>query len=415
MNCYVFPSTILSLQAAKDIAANLTTQLDEVEHVHARDAKGRILACNMLSTLPLPPFDQSAMDGIAINTSDLLETDATRLLVRSQVFAGDRYVASHEQGSAVRVFTGAQMPSGTNAVVMQEHCTFDGSNVVVPASIKPGDNIRRKGEDIAIGSPMLSSGTKLDARHVAMMCATGVTHIPVIRKLRVTAFTTGSELIEPGQALVQGQIFDSNRFMLLSLLSRSAIELTDGGRLQDDLELMSGRFAEASRSSDLIVASGGAGGSDADFMLEAVRKAGGEASPLRVALKPGKPSVMGTINTCAMLGLPGNPVAALVNFLLFGETLIRRRTGCAAPDLQGLPAISASRFRHTPGKTEFVPTRLAPSNSHNLCLEILGRGGSARLSPLLAADGLAEIASEQDHIEPGSPLRFYPFSSLAWI
>ena len=116
-----------------------------------------------------------------------------------------------------------------------------------------------------------------------------------------------------------------------------------------------------------------------------------------------------------MLGVPGNPVAALVNFLLFGETLIRRRTGCAAPDLQGLPAISAGRFKHAQGKTEFVPARLAASNPHNLCLEILGRGGSARLSPLLIADGFAEIASEQDHIEPGSPLRFYPFSSLAWI
>ena len=415
MNCYVSPSAILSLQAAKDIAANLTTRIDDIEEAHPRDAKGRILAIDMQSTLPLPPFDQSAMDGFAINTKDLLAADVTRLRVRSQVFAGDSYVAPHERASAVRVFTGAQMPNGTNAVVMQEHCTFDGPNVVVAASIKSGDNIRRKGEDIAVGSPMLSAGTKLDARHVAMICAMGETRIPVIRKLRVTAFTTGNELIEPGEALVQGQIFDSNRFMLLSLLSRSAIELTDGGRLRDDMGMMSERFAEASCCSDLIVASGGAGGSDADFMLEAVRKAGGEASPLRVALKPGKPSVMGNINNCAMLGLPGNPVAALVNFLLFGETLIRRRTGCAAPDLQGLPAISAGRFKHTAGKTEFVPARLAPSNSHNLCLEILGRGGSARLSPLLVADGFAEIASEQDHIEPGSPLRFYPFSSLAWI
>lgn len=198
MNCYASPSSILSLQAAKDIAANLTTQIEDVEQVLARDAKGRVLANDMQSTLPLPPFDQSAMDGFAINTNDLLEADVTRLRVRSQVFAGDRYVASHERGDAVRVFTGAQMPCGTNAVVMQEHCTFEGPNVVVPAAIKFGDNIRRKGEDIAVGSPMLSAGTKLDARHVAMMCATGVTRIPVMRKLRVTAFTTGSELIEPG-------------------------------------------------------------------------------------------------------------------------------------------------------------------------------------------------------------------------
>ena len=328
MNCYTSPSSIMPLQAAKDIAANLTTQIDDIEQVHPRDAKGRILASNMQSTLPLPPFDQSAMDGFAIDTNDLLEADVTRLRVRSQVFAGDRYVASHEQGSAVRVFTGAQMPGGTNAVIMQEHCTFDGPNVVVPASIKPGYNIRRKGEDIAVGSPMLSAGTKLDARHVAMICVTGVSRIPVIRKLWVTAFTTGSELIEPGQDLVHGQIFDSNRFMLLSLLSRSAIELTDGGRLRDDMGMMSERFAKLSHSSDLIIASGGAGGSDADFVLEAVRQAGGETTPLRVALKPGKPSVMGNINNCAMLGLPGNPVAALVNFLLFGETLIRRLTGC---------------------------------------------------------------------------------------
>ena len=261
----------------------------------------------------------------------------------------------------------------------------------------------------------MAKGSRLDARHVAILSALGIASVHVARPLRIAIISSGNELMEPGQRLATGQIFDSNSYMLRALLNRSGVEVVDGGRCPDDVPSLAASLAELSSKADMILATGGVASGEEDHTRNAIRQAGGEAQSLQIALKPGKPTVIGRIGAAAVLGLPGNPVAALVNFLLIGEAMISRLQGCNGGHHAGLPAISNGRYRHSEGRTEYVPAKIFKTGDDKLLLDILGRGGSARLAPLIAADGLAEIANDRGNVEIGTPLRFHPFGCLSWI
>ena len=366
-------------------------------------ALGRVLASAPRSDRSLPPFDQSAMDGYALHAADLAAGAAP--LVLRHIAAGDAAGPAIGPGEAVRVLTGAPVPPGAAAVVMEEHVALRGGRVEPRRVLRPGTNIRRLGEDLAAGDVLLPPGTRLDARHLALLAAAGVGHVPVRRRVRVALLSNGNEL---GAA-----IRDSNRPMLAALLARPEVALTDLGVLPDDPAALAAALGEAARGHDLILASGGVSGSDADHLPAALRSAGGEVEVLRLAQKPGKPLAHGRLGGALCLFLPGNPLAALVGFLTLGRPLLARLSGSAeemgpAP----LAALAARGFARKPGREEFLPARVVGQDGFGRPLvEPTGPFGSARLVPLAAADGLLWVPAEAEQVRPGDALRFHPFAA----
>ncbi|TCZ57325.1 molybdopterin molybdotransferase MoeA [Roseicella aquatilis] len=380
------------------------TPVPEEEALPLAAALGRVLATVPRSGRSLPPFDQSAMDGYALHAADLVPGAAPRILRR--IAAGDPPGPAIGPGEAVRVLTGAPVPPGAAAVVMEEHVVLRGGTVAPRRLPRPGANIRRLGEDLAAGDVLLPPGTRLDARHLALLAAAGVGHVPVRRRVRVALLSNGNEL---GVA-----IQDSNRPMLAALLARPELALTDLGVLPDDPAALTAALGEAARTHDLILASGGVSGSDADHLPGALHRAGGEVEVLKLAQKPGKPLAHGRLGSARCLFLPGNPLAALVGFLTLGRPLLARLSGSAeetgpAP----LAALAARGFLRRPGREEFLPARLVGQDAASglPLVEPSGAFGSARLVPLAAADGLLWVPAATEQVRPGDALRFHPFAA----
>ena len=347
------------------------------------------------------------MDGYAVALNREMVLGATCLPVRGRIAAGDR-ATPLPIGHVDRIFTGAPLPAGANAVVMQEHGRRDGDNLVLNRSVRQGDNIRRRGEDIEAGDHLLAPGTRLDARHVALLASQGRASVRVQRRARIAVISTGNELRQPGAPLADATIYDSNRPMLLTLAAQAGLEVIDGGWVRDVPSALAERLREWSARCDFVVTTGGASVGDEDHSATAVTQAGGEVETLRIALKPGKPAVVGRIGSAAYLGLPGNPVSALVSWLILGHAVVATLEGRAHRPRPGCPVPSVARFERRPGRTEFAPARLVMT-ALGPAAEIVGRGGSARLRPLIEADGLAEIHALQAPVEPGATILFHGF------
>jgi molybdopterin molybdotransferase len=390
-DCYATEKKLTSLDDAILVARSLADAVSGVVVMDTLYAAGRVLAADITSPLPLPPFDQSAMDGYAVFVPEDGVSAGTRFSLKGRLAAGDDSSAHPglKVGEAYRVFTGAPLPSGANAVIMQEHCTVKDECISINASLQNGDNIRGAGEDIKSQQLVLRAGTKLDPRHVAVLSAMGIAKVTVKRKLRVG-------------------------IMLMAALKRPGLEVEDYGRAGDDATAIQSKLAQCASAVDLIVTTGSAGGSDTDLLFRAAQSAGGTAQLLKLALKPGKPCIMGRIGQAAFLGLPGNPVAALVTFLMFGEATVAALLGMDEEQKAFITVHAASRYRHVQGKTEFVPARLVANGAGLPKIEIVGKGGSARYLPLLMADGLCMIETTQGNVEAGTMLSFLPFRSLSW-
>lgn len=378
-------------------------------------AAGRVTSEAIRSPIALPPFDQSAVDGFGFADSVNAPQRSARIV--SRVEAGGSGARSIREGEAVRLFTGAPVPAGVEAVAKQETCVTAGNSVISATSLSAGSNIRRKGEDIPAGSVLVEPGAILDARHLALLAAVGCTAVEVVRRVRIMVISTGNELYPPGQPLPFGGVYDSNRPMLLSLLGEAWIEPIDGGAFRDQRNTLAKAMREGATRADIIVSTGGASGSATDHTAEAVRLAGGTADSHSLALRPGKPIVIGSIGRTAVLGLPGNPVAALVGFLLFGRALARAFVGVPWSRPRGHAAVIARPVQHTMGRTEFILVRVVAATSGDgpLVVEQAGRSGSARLAPLTGADGLAEIPANTGNLAEGSLVAFHPFRSVMSI
>jgi molybdopterin molybdotransferase len=374
-------------------------------------AAGRVVTKDVRTAMPLPPFDHSAVDGYGLNAADLERPPPHRLRLVGRIAAGGPLAAAEVgPGEALRLFTGAPVPASVAAVVMEERCRAEPGQVVLSVPVADGANIRRKGEDVAPGSTIVEGGSLLDARHVAILAAAGVAEVAVRRRVKVALLSTGDELKSPGAPLEPGTIYDSNRPMLEALLARPWIDLAASRTVEDREDSLAMTWKQLAGEVDVILSSGGAAGSDTDHMARAIAGAGGMATPFRLALRPGKPIVLGRIGAAAVLGLPGNPVAAMVNFLLFGRALCIGRAGVIARRPRGQPAIAAAPIAHARGRTELAPARIVDLDDDGRPqVERLGRGGSARLRPLVLADGFVEIASEAGDLGPGDPVAFHPF------
>ena len=402
---------LVDIDLALDAVLALARLVAESVMLPAGAALGRVTAAAVHTGTALPPFDHSAVDGYGIAAADLaVGRDGLRIV--ADIAAGPDSGRSLAPGETVRLLTGAPIPAGVAAVLFEERCRRTGDRLVPGGRMTPGVNIRRRGEDVAEGQVIVDRGTVIDARHIALLAAAGVTEVRVARPLRVAVLSNGDELREPSVSLEPGTIHDSNRPMLLALLAGPSIEACDAGLHPDDPGRLADAVARAAGFADVVFLSGGASGSDADHAATAIEACGGRAQRLKLQLKPGKPVVIGCVDDRPVLGLPGNPVAAMVNFLLFGRPLLRAMLGAPADRPRGQSAVAAEPIPHAAGRREFLPAHIIGRTADDrVMLTKLGRGGSARLRPLAIADGLAEIPASRGDCAPGDPLTFHPFAS----
>ncbi|MGN8095113.1 molybdopterin molybdotransferase MoeA [Methylobacterium sp. 22177] len=380
--------------------------LSGTETVPLADADGRVLADDVIAPLDLPPFDNAAVDGYALRAADLAAGGETRLPVGGRVPAGHP-AGDPGPGAAVRIFTGAPVPAGTDTVVMQEDVRIDDGSVILPEGLVSGANRRRAGEDVARGSTALRAGTRLGPQHIALAAACGLAALPLRTPLTVALFSTGDELTPPGQSLPPAGIFDANRPMLAALLRRLGAVPVDLGILRDEPGPLRARIAEAAASHDLILTSGGASVGEEDHVRAAI-EASGRLTFWRLAIKPGRPVALGTVAGTPVIGLPGNPAAAYVTALAVLGPLVLHLSGArdTAPEL----AIRSGFAREKrPGRREYLRVCLRAGRD-GLPEAVPAPGGA--LSSLAGSDGLAELAEDLTAIRPGDALPYRPHGAV---
>ena len=415
-DCFAFSGPLLRLDDMERLINERILPIAETERVPLHGARERVVAHDIIAPINLPPFDNSAVDGYAVRHADLHRDGETALPVSDRLTAGARANVSLKSGTAVRIFTGAAMPKGADTVFMQEDVTVEGNRVTVPKGLKLGANRRLAGEDVAIGATVLPSGTVLEAQHVALAAALGLTEIVVRRRLRVAIFSTGDEVVEPGSVRDGAGVYDSNRFLLSELLDQLGAIVTDLGILPDDPEKLSSRLADAAAGHDLIVTSGGVSTGEADYVRHAVERIGSLVF-WRVAIKPGRPVALGVIpaasgHSAAFVGLPGNPVAVFVTFVRVVKPLLRRLSGARPDRLVPLPVRSAFAYRKKKDRREYVRVTLRRGVDGEVEAVKHPQDGAGILTSLTETDGLLEFPEDVTTIEPGARVGFLSYAAL---
>jgi len=402
---------LLSMEEALERLLAQARPMADAESVPTRSGLGRVLAAPVVSTINVPGWDNSAMDGYAVRSADLAASGG-RLPISQRIPAG---VAGPplEPGTAARIFTGAPVPVGADTVVIQESCTAEGDWVRLPADLEPGANIRRTGEDIAAGSQVLQAGIRLRAQHLGLAASVGSTGLSVRRRLRVAIFSSGDELVMPGAPLGPGQIYNSNCFTLAGLLQELGCETLDLGTVEDTLEATMAALDDAAGRSDLVLASGGISVGEEDHVKPAVERLG-SLDLWKIAIRPGKPLAFGHIGTARtpFIGNPGNPVSLFVTFCLFAQPFIQRMQGITGPLRPTAITAAAGFVQARPGKRrEFQRARLEPGEDERPRVMVYPSRSSAAFSSVAWANGLADIPAGQ-LIREGDPITFIPFSEL---
>ena len=381
------------------------TPLTATQTLPISEALGRVLAADLVSPVHVPPEDNSAMDGYALRAAD-----ATQALPVTQRIAAGHLPQPLGPGEAARIFTGAQVPPGADTVVMQEHTELVDGRVRVTVPVSPGSAIRRQGEDLRAGAVVLPAGTPLDALALGLAATSGAAELTVIRRPRVALFSTGDELVEPGQPLPPGAIYNSNRITLRGLLQGLGCEVIDLGIVPDRLDATRAALREAASRADLIVTSGGVSVGEEDHLRPAVQ-AEGQLELWQVAIKPGKPFAFGRVgsgaHTAHFVGLPGNPVSSLITFLVLVRPALRKLQGQTRLRPQSYPVPAAFAWPRPDKRREFLRVRRNVEGA----LELFGNQGSGVLTSAVWADGLLDNPPGQA-IAPGDIVRFVPFSEL---
>ncbi|MHB0986628.1 MAG: molybdopterin molybdotransferase MoeA [Sulfuricella sp.] len=399
---------MLSADQALAFLLDRVRQPGEIEQVATAETLGRVLAEHQVSAINVPPLDNSAMDGYAVRLADL-SAGSTRLRVAQRIPAGT-VGQPLEAGTAARIFTGAPVPAGCDAVVMQENCSAEGDMVAINKSPNMGENIRRVGEDIAVGAEILPAGIRLRPQEMGLAASVGLARLPVFRRLKVATFFTGDEIVMPGQPLEPGQIYNSNRFVLTGLLQALGCEVIDLGIVQDDFAATVKVLEQAAASADLIITSGGVSVGEEDHVKSAVEKVG-KLDLWKIAIKPGKPLAFGSVGSTPFIGLPGNPVSAFVTFILLVRPFILRSQGMAVTAPQALSLKADFDWLKSDKRREFLRARLHMAEDGSIDVQLYPNQGSGVLTSTAWADGLVEVA-EGTLIRRGETVRFLPFSEL---
>ena len=395
---------MLSFDDAYDKLLGFVRPVREIETVDTMMAQGRVLAVALHSTINQPPMDNSAMDGYAVRAADV-PAAGTRLLVSQRIPAGSVGHAL-QPGTAARIFTGAPLPAGADTVVMQELCEHHGEHVVINTVPTLGEAVRRLGEDIAAGDEVLPAGLRLTPQAIALAESVGAAQLPVYRRLKVAVFSTGSELVMPGEPLPPGGIYNSNRFMLRGLLASLGCEVEDFGIVPDRLDHTREVLRQAAEGHDLILTSGGVSVGEEDHVKPAV-EAEGSLDMWKIAMKPGKPLAYGRVHGAAFIGLPGNPVSSFVTFLLMVRPFLLASQGVSEVAPQSLMLRADFDWPKPDRRREFLRARMNAQGG----VELFANQGSAALNSTVWANGLVDIPAATP-VARGDTVRFLPYGDL---
>jgi molybdopterin molybdotransferase len=404
---------MLSVREALDTLLAAARPVEDIEQVATLDANGRVLAQDQASTIDVPSADNTSMDGYAVRALDCVNGGAT-LRVAQRIPAG-HVGAPLEAGTAARIFTGAMIPAGADAVVMQEQCELVEGMVTIRHTPTSGEWIRRTGEDIRRGATILAAGTRLRSQELGLAASVGLASLPVRRRLRVAVFFTGDELTMPGEApggvLAPGAIYNSNRFTLRALLENLGCRISDFGIVPDTLEATRATLRAAARENDLIITSGGVSVGEEDHIKPAV-EAEGQLNMWQIAVKPGKPLAFGEVRreggNAFFIGLPGNPVSSFITFLLFVRPFLLRLQGASGPVEPRAWMLRADfNLPKADRRNEFLRARVNAGGG----LDLFPNQGSGVLTSTVWGDGLIDNPPGRP-IARGDTVRFIPFSEL---
>jgi molybdopterin molybdotransferase len=382
----------------------------ETEEVDLGSAVTRVIAEPVIAAAPVPPHRNSAVDGYGYRSADWPPA-AGRFRLVGRSAAGHPWSGpAPEADAAIRILTGAAVPTWVDTVAMQEYCKNGDGAVTVLDPPQPGSHIRQAGEDVAAGTVVLRPGDRLRPQEIGVAASVGRAHLTVFRRLKVAVFATGDELREPGSPLSEGCIYDSNRFVGLAFFQRLGCEVTDLGIIPDRLEAVRLALADAARRHDLVVASGGVSEGDEDHVVPAIRSLG-SLSSWKLAVRPGKPLALGTIGPATFVGLPGNPVAAFVALAMVARPLALRLAGATNIHPRAVPLPAAHPIRRDARRRQFLRGRLE-STAGTLAVQQYRSDGSGILSSLTWSDGLIDVAAGEGEIPASHPVDFIPYSEL---
>jgi len=422
-DCFRPGSKRLLHAEALSILKSRTRTTAPTERVAIAQVCGRVAAAALHAPRPIPAHTNAAVDGYAFAYRDYAQERGAELLLAGRAAAGHPAEHRLQPGQCVRIFTGAVMPEGCDTVVMQEDVRLSGAQVHVPPGLKPGANRRLAGEDVPAGHELFAPGTRLRPQDVAALAAAGFAEVECHQRLEVAVISTGDEVVAPGGALRPGQVYDANAPMLTGLIEAGGARVHPCGIWPDDPGLIRSRLTELAGSHSVIISSGGASMGEEDHMVRALASLG-TCHLWQLAIKPGRPMAFGQIatgsgaaaRTCVFVGLPGNPVAVFVCFLMYVRPLLAALGGQRWPEPRRyqLPAAFAFKGRK-PGRREFWRGLLREGPDGQLLVDKFARDGSGLISGLRAADGLIEIAEERGDIRVGEPVDFIPFSEFGII
>ncbi|MFC6411807.1 gephyrin-like molybdotransferase Glp [Massilia varians] len=402
---------MLSVREALGQLLDAVRPVVDSETVPTLEANGRVLAEDQLATIDVPSADNTQMDGYAVRALDC-ESGSATLRVAQRIPAGS-VGKPLEPGTAARIFTGALIPPGADAVVMQEQCEAVGDSVTVRHAPRAGEWIRRSGEDVAAGAVILPAGTRLRSQELGLAASVGLARLPVVRRVRVAVFFTGDELAMPGEPLQPGAIYNSNRFTLRGLLENFGCAFTDYGIVPDSLDATRATLREAAREHDLIITSGGVSVGEEDHIKPAV-EAEGQLNLWQIAVKPGKPLAFGEVrreggsSAAHFIGLPGNPVSSFITFLLFVRPFLLRLQGVRGPvEPRGYTMRADFTLPKGDRRNEFLRVRVNAAGG----LDLFPNQGSGVLTSTVWGDGLVDNPPGQRILE-GDLVRFIPFAEL---
>lgn len=406
-DCFLTDKDRLSHEECLAILTGRLSVVTGIEELPLAETSGRWLAADIISPRNVPMHDNSAVDGYAFAAPA-----QGSMPVVARIAAGDLASYRLEPGEAARIFTGAPMPEGSDTVAMQEDCTVDGDHVTVPLDLKRGTNARRAGEDVAANTAVLHSASRLRPQDMAALASFGLPRVKVRAPIRVAILSNGDELLEPGAEIAQGQVYDSNRAMLHALLDTLPCDITDLGILPDNASLIEATLAEVAKTHDVILTSGGASRGDEDHIINAIDRLG-TRHLWQIAVKPGRPMSFGQISDCIFLGLPGNPVAAFVCFLLYVRPALTVLGGGTyqEPVRFQVPA-GFDVPRKKDGRREFWRGWLEPGPDGRHVAHKFTRDGSGLISGLRQATGLIEITETATSVAQGELVSFLPFTGF---